>query len=67
MTRRNRKNRIMSAQSTYRSFLVRSGGKLSRSRLKETADILIAMAEETEYDMAGVGRKRDAMIAPETF
>ena len=57
----------MSAQITYRSFLVRSGEKFSRSRLKETADIIIAMAEETKYAMAGVGRKRDAMIPPETF
>ena len=61
------KNRSMTAQVMYRPFLVRSGGKLSRSGMKETADIIIAMAQETEYAMAGFVRKRDAMIAPETF
>ena len=57
----------MTAHVMYRPFLVRSGGKLSRSGMKETADIIIAMAQETEYAMAGFVRKRDAMIAPETF
>jgi hypothetical protein len=57
----------MTAQVMYRPFLVRSGGKLSRSGMKETADIIIAMAQETEYAMAGFVRKRGAIIAPETF